>query len=130
MKPVLYIVDDIADNRAMLKLMFQMKGYEIVEAIDGVDALEKLATKKADCMILDVMMPNMDGITLCKKLRENPDTTHLPIIMLSGKSQPEDIQAGLEAGANYYMKKPQDTPKLVALVKEYSQKNPTFLQPA
>ncbi|MEM7336907.1 MAG: response regulator [Chloroflexota bacterium] len=130
MKPVLYIVDDIPDNRTMLKMMFQMKGYEIVEAQDGVDALEKLAVQKADCMILDVMMPNMDGITLCKKLREKSDTANLPIIMLSGKTQPEDIQAGLDAGANYYMKKPQNTVKLFTLVQEYSQKGQKILQPA
>ena len=128
MKPILYIVDDIPDNRTMLKMMFQLKGYEIVEACDGVDALEKLAIQKADCMILDVMMPNMDGITLCKRLRETPETSTLPIIMLSGKTQPEDIEAGLEAGANYYMKKPQNTPKLLALVQEYSQKSQTITQ--
>jgi len=130
MKPVLYIVDDISDNRAMLRLMFQMKGYEIIEACDGVDALEKLAVTKADCMILDVMMPNMDGITLCEKLRKTPETVNLPIIMLSGKTQPEDIQAGIDAGANYYMKKPQNTLKLITLVQEYTQKTQELLQPA
>ena len=130
MKPVLYIVDDIPDNRTMLRMMFKMKGFEVVEACDGVDALEKLAVKKADCMILDVMMPNMDGITLCKKLRIMPETSTLPIIMLSGKTQPEDIDAGLEAGANYYMTKPQDTLKLLELVQEYSQISETFAQPA
>ncbi len=130
MKPVLYIVDDVEENRNMLRMMFKMKGYEIIEACDGLDALEKLATTKADCMILDVMMPNMDGITLCKKLREMPETAVLPIIMLSGKTQPEDIQAGLDAGANHYMKKPMNTGELISLVEQFSSKQNKVFQPA
>ena len=73
-------------------------------------------------MILDVMMPNMDGTTLCKQLRESETTANLPIIMLSGKAHFTAQQEGLDAGADYYMTKPMDTQKLFSLLETYCKK--------
>ncbi|MCP4428634.1 MAG: response regulator [Chloroflexi bacterium] len=100
------IVDDDRVIREMLCLFLHLTGYETEEANDGVDALNKIQRRQPDIVILDVMMPNMDGIELCKLLRQNAQTAHLPIIMLSGKTQVEAVAEGLQAGANRYLTKP------------------------
>ena len=86
--------------------MLELGGFTVFEAEDGLDALEKLTQVQPDAMILDVMMPNMDGVTLCRTVRSKPDTAALPIIMLSGKTQDRAIQEGLAAGASVYLCKP------------------------
>ena len=100
------IVDDEPMTRTLLKLMLAPADYEVFEADNGIEALEKIEHRKADIMILDVMMPEMDGLMLCRKLRERQDTVQTPIILLSAKTTPESIQEGLIAGANRYLTKP------------------------
>jgi len=100
------IVDDEPMTRTLLKLMLAPADYEVFEADNGIEALEKIEHRKADIMILDVMMPEMDGLMLCRKLRERQDTVETPIILLSAKTTPESIQEGLIAGANRYLTKP------------------------
>ena len=107
------IVDDDPRTRTMLRILLEMDSWEVSEASDGLDALAQVILQPPDIMLLDVMMPNMDGITLCKQLRSNPDTADLPIIMLSGKTQSEAVAEGLSAGANAYLGKPFDTPTLL-----------------
>ncbi|MCP4362546.1 MAG: response regulator [Chloroflexi bacterium] len=100
------VVDDEPLTRNLLRLMLEPAGYRVSGAADGFDALEKAKELHPDIMLLDVMMPAMDGITVCKKLRGETDTADLPIVMLSGKVHREAIQEGLEAGANRYLSKP------------------------
>jgi len=100
------VVDDEPMTRTLLKLMLAPADYEVFEADNGIEALEKIEHRKADIMILDVMMPQMDGLMLCRKLRERQDTVQTPIILLSAKTTPESIQEGLIAGANRYLTKP------------------------
>lgn len=104
------VVDDEEMTRNLLRLMLQPAGYKILEAGDGLEALAVLTTKQDGelpaVVILDVMMPNMDGIETCQKIRSNPDTAHLPVIMLSAKTYGTAIEEGIEAGANYYLTKP------------------------
>ncbi len=100
------VVDDETEIRNLLCMMLRFVGYQTVEAADGVDALSKVEEQIPDALILDVMMPKMDGIEVCKILRAGADTADLPIIMLSGKAQEEDVRAGLKAGANHYLAKP------------------------
>ena len=111
MNKSILVVDDEPATRMMLRMMLQIDGFTIQEAKDGVDALAQIEVHPPDLLILDVMMPRMDGITLCKILRERPETASLPIIMLSGKVQPEAEREGLDAGANLYLHKP--TPRKV-----------------
>lgn len=113
MKPVVLIVDDEDYIREMLNLMLQLHGYQVEEAENGKDALNVIQTSKPDVIILDVMMPNMDGITLCKNLRQEPETANLPIIMLSGKTHLGAEREGMRAGANFYMFKPMKTEELI-----------------
>lgn len=114
MKPVVLVVDDEEYIREMLNLMLQLHGFQVEEAEDGKDALRTIQAKKPDVIIMDVMMPNMDGISLCKALRNDPATADLPIIMLSGKTNFNAEQDGLDAGANIYMFKPMKTDALIA----------------
>jgi len=113
MNSLILVVDDQADTRHMLGMLLKFNHFRIDEAIDGVDALSKIQDTKPDAMILDVMMPRMDGITLCKKLRNDPETVNLPIIMLSGKTTVEAKLEGLQAGANFYMDKPMEIKALL-----------------
>lgn len=100
------LVDDDPALRGLLRQMLEIGGFNVSEAEDGLDALAKLPMAEPDMMILDVMMPNMDGITLCQTVRQDQDKNTLPIIMLSGKTQDKAIQEGLAAGANLYLCKP------------------------
>lgn len=106
MKKLIMLVDDEPNLRDLLRQMLEMGGFAVVEAEDGLEALEKLEDNTPDVMILDVMMPNLDGVSLCKKLRAGTAFAKLPIIMLSGKTQYRAVQEGLAAGANQYLCKP------------------------
>ncbi len=117
MKKSVLIVDDEWRTREMLRMLLEMEGYEVFEAEDGLDALEKVSLYKPNVMVLDVMMPKMDGISTCKTLRSNPETADLPIIMLSGKTQEESIREGLEAGATAYLTKPMSHKELLSNIK-------------
>lgn len=114
MKAEIMVVDDEEYIREMLSLLLGLHGFTITEAEDGLDAWHKITDHRPDVVILDVMMPRMDGITLCEKLRANPYTADLPVIMLSGKTHLGAEEEGLAAGANYYMWKPMKTTELVA----------------
>lgn len=112
------VVDDEFEIRQLLTTMLTMMGYQSFMAQDGLDALEKIPECQPDILILDVMMPNMDGLTLCRKLREAAETAELPIIMLSGKAHQEAIQEGLKAGANRYLVKPTGLDELTRNITE------------
>ncbi|MBK8989129.1 MAG: response regulator [Chloroflexi bacterium] len=112
------VVDDEPMTRTLLQLMLAPADCEVTEAEDGLDALEKIEQNLPDLVILDVMMPQMDGITLCRALRENAATAVLPIILLSAKTSPEAVQEGLLAGANKYLTKPVARHELVSSIEE------------
>lgn len=113
MVPLVLIVDDDAEIRLMLSMLLEMEGWRVVEAKDGIDALARLADCKPDAVVLDVMMPKMDGITLCRNLRSQPETAQLPIVMLSGKPTEEAQREGLKAGATVYLTKPPNLDELL-----------------
>ncbi|MCA9896686.1 MAG: response regulator [Ardenticatenaceae bacterium] len=112
------VVDDEYEIRQLLTTMLTLMGYQSFMAQDGLDALEKIPEYQPDILILDVMMPNMDGLTLCRKLRAAAETAELPIIMLSGKAHQEAIQEGLKAGANRYLVKPTGLDELTRNITE------------
>lgn len=112
------VVDDEYDIRQLLSTMLTLLGYQSFVARDGLEALEKIPECNPDVLILDVMMPRMDGLTLCRKLRDTAETAELPIIMLSGKAHQEAIQEGLQAGANRYLLKPTGLDELTRNINE------------
>lgn len=117
MKWLILVVDDEEATRYMLRLLLELDGFRVEEAEDGQVALDKIAAQRPDAVVLDVMMPNLDGITVCRRLRAAPETAVLPIIMLSGKTQESAVAEGLAAGANLYLKKPMDPKELVAALR-------------
>lgn len=118
MGKLVLVVDDEDMTRQMIAMFLKMAEYDSVEAENGVEALEQVAQHHPDAIILDVMMPEMDGITMCKKLRANPATASVPVLMLSGRSQLGAEQEGIDAGANAYMKKPMDPKEMLVVLQE------------
>src|SRR5437660_6774678 len=104
-------------NLEILQTRLAVHGYEIVTAADGEEALTIASEKQPDLILLDVMMPRMDGIEVCRRLRSDPSLPFTPIILVTAKSDPKDVVAGLEAGGDEYLTKPVDQPALVARVK-------------
>jgi pilus assembly protein CpaE len=100
------IVDDELESVKLIGLMLQRRGYEIIAAQLGAQALDKAQTENPDLAILDVMMPDMDGYEVCRRLRANPNTANLPIIMFTAKTLVDDKVAGFQAGADDYLTKP------------------------
>lgn len=110
-------VDDSPSIRQIIKLSLAAGGYSIVEASDGIDALDMLLSiKNVDMFILDVNMPRMDGITLVEKLRQLPEYAKTPVVMLTTESSYDKKTAGKRAGANGWIVKPFDPPKLLKVV--------------
>lgn len=125
MKPSILIVDDEPMTRNLLRLMLERAGFKILEAEDGLQALEVVAAENPDLLILDVMMPNMDGITVCETLRAEAETAVLPVILLSAKTNPEAVRLGMQAGADRYLSKPISREELIRNVRETLQGIPS-----
>jgi len=112
------VVDDEPLTQDLLRLMLEPAGFRVTGAEHGLEALQKIQQSKPDIMILDVMMPHMDGITVCRKIRSNPETADLPIVMLSGKTHLNAVEEGIEAGANRYLAKPMSRNDLIQNLRE------------
>ncbi|SIR32224.1 diguanylate cyclase (GGDEF) domain-containing protein [Rhizobium sp. RU20A] len=107
-KPRLLIVDDVADNRTILTRRFERRGFEVREADGGMSALALIDSEPFDMVLLDVMMPEIDGLEVLKRIRLRFSPVELPVIMVTAKSQSEDIVGALELQANDYVTKPVD----------------------
>ena len=115
--PRILVVDDNATNRDILTTRLQAHGYETLQAADGQEALASVKQNRPDLILLDVMMPNLDGIETCRRLKADDTLPFLPIILVTAKADSKDIVAGLEAGADEYLTKPVDQAALVARVR-------------
>ena len=104
----LLIVDDVSDNRTLLKRRFERRGFEVVEADSGFAAIELIGKEPFDLVLLDVMMPEIDGIETLKRIRRQKSASALPVIMVTAKTGSNDIVDALELGANDYVTKPVD----------------------
>lgn len=113
-KETILVVDDEKEIRDLIKIYLQNEDYNVLQAPNGIEALLQMEKEKVDLIILDVMMPKMDGITTCIKIREKID---VPIIMLSAKSEDIDKILGLTTGADDYVSKPFNPLELIARVK-------------
>jgi len=100
------IVDDEEIIRKFLRINLLKLGYEVKEAIDGVQALEQLGNDNYDLLICDILMPNKDGWQVLKEMRSNPKTKDIPVIVLTAKNEDTDMFKGYDLGANYYITKP------------------------
>src|ERR1039458_3259956 len=106
--PRILVVDDVADNRIILARRFQRRNFDIAEADCGTRALELIAGGAFDAILLDVMMPDMSGLEVLRRIRLKHSPDSLPVIMVTGNNQSADIVEALEMGANDYVAKPID----------------------
>jgi len=116
MKKIL-VIDDLPENVFMLQDRLEHEGYEVITAYDGKSGIEKVRNELPDLILLDVMMPDITGIEVCKILVADKETAGIPIILVTAKSGADDTKEGLEAGAFDYIKKPFNRVELVARVK-------------
>jgi DNA-binding response OmpR family regulator len=113
----IFIVEDEQDIAEMIAFNLEKEGYKVFTADNGKDALAEIKSELPDLVLLDVMLPDMDGFEICKQLRAYPPTKKVPIIFVSAKSQETDKVVGLELGADDYLTKPFSPRELVARIK-------------
>jgi two-component system chemotaxis response regulator CheY len=119
MKKIILVADDSPSIRKFVTFSLAMKGYEIISAVDGMEALEKLPNKQVSLVITDLNMPNLDGFELIKSIRSNEQFKDIPIIILSSLAGSDEIRRGMEIGANSYLIKPFDPKRIVYEVSKY-----------
>ena len=112
------VVDDEIYIVHILDFSLGMEGYEVVTALDGEAALEKIRTEKPDLIVLDIMMPKLDGYEVCKSIKSNAATQHIPVILLSAKGRNVDQKMGFDVGADDYITKPFSPRKLVERINQ------------
>jgi pilus assembly protein CpaE len=117
MSEKILVVDDDLDSLKLIGMMLQRQGYEVIAANTGAQAIAKAGHESPDLVILDVMMPDMDGLEVCRRLRANAATRPIPIIMFTAKTLIDDKVAGFEAGADDYLTKPTHPAELSARIK-------------
>ena len=105
-KKKILLVDDSQTVLLMQQLLLADRGYELLTARDGEEAVEKAMAEHPDIIFLDVLMPRMDGFAACQALRANETTRHIPIIMVTTRSEAQSMQQGFESGCSDYMTKP------------------------
>ncbi|QTA86798.1 response regulator [Desulfonema magnum] len=113
------IVEDSPTNLRLIKDLLKTKGYKVVTAIDGEEALEKAVSEHPRLMVLDIILPKKNGFQVCRQLKTSPDTQDIKIIMLTSKTQDSDRFWGLKQGADEYMTKPFDNNELLANVAKF-----------
>lgn len=127
-KRKILIVDDDPDLQRLMSLVLEMAGYEVVTANNGAEALTKVRSERPDLVLLDIMMPEVDGFETCRRLRKLPEGAHIPVIMLSAADQVTDKVKGLRVGANDYVTKPADSRELLARIEAHLR--PAYARPA
>jgi adenylate cyclase len=115
--PRILAVDDVPENLAIVRMRLEAHGYEVVTAADGEEALARVREVEPDLVLLDIMMPKLDGISALKQLKQDSSLRFVPVILLTAKADKSDVVAGLEAGGDDYMTKPLDQAALVARVR-------------
>ena len=118
MGKLILLVDDSMPIRKLIALQLKSKGYEIVQAINGIEALEILASRRVDLIITDLNMPKMDGLELIGQLKKDTDLENIPVIILSSEGENRDKEVGLKVGASSYLVKPVSQEFLIDEVKK------------
>ncbi|MEU8797459.1 response regulator [Spirillospora sp. NPDC048819] len=112
------VVDDDEVIRQLIAVNLQLEGFEVSTAVDGQDCLEKVADVSPDVITLDVMMPRLDGWVTAIRLREDPRTAHIRVVMITARAQEHDVRRGHEIGVDAYVTKPFDPNQLIQTVRK------------
>lgn len=111
------VVDDEARNRRLLKDLLEAAGHRVIMAVDGVEALDAVAVTHPDVLLLDIMMPRLDGLEVCRRLKQAPATAHIPILLVTALTELDARVQGMEAGADDFISKPVDRLELMLRVR-------------
>ncbi len=117
--PTVLIIDDAVHIRRLIIRMLELAGFKTLEAADGLQGINLLTAQKPDIVTCDIAMPNMDGYEFVKAARENPDTQHIPIIVLTATGQEEEVAKAMALGANAYLTKPFSSSRLLEIMGTY-----------
>ncbi|PLY11673.1 MAG: two-component system response regulator [Desulfuromonas sp.] len=115
----------VEDEESLLKLesiLLTSKGYDVQGATNGQEALDLLPEVQPDLILLDIMLPNIDGFEVCRRIKEDPETRHIPVIMLTAKKSREDMAKGHEVGADWYITKPFKSANVVETIQRFLNK--------
>ena len=115
--PKVLVVDDSWTDLTLIATPLRQSGYEVVTAADGDEALEMVGSERPQCVVLDVVLPKQNGFQVCRKLKQNEASRHIPVILVSGKNTPLDKKWGLQQGADLYITKPFDKEELLTGVR-------------
>lgn len=114
--PRVLVVDDDPQVLRLLRVNFELEGYDVASAANGEEALAAIASQAPDVLVCDIMMPGIDGLEVVRRLRADPNTASLPVVMVSAKAQRADLAQGEQAGADAYVTKPFDPQDLIDAV--------------
>jgi DNA-binding response OmpR family regulator len=117
-EPTVLIVEDEKDAVEMYRIALEVEGYQVLVAHTVPAAIKELEKARPDLILLDVVLRGNSGLELCEKIRQDPETADLPVVIISNLDSPEDIAAGLAAGANAYLAKPLSQDELLEAVRE------------
>ncbi|GAC1319403.1 MAG: hypothetical protein NVSMB12_18670 [Acidimicrobiales bacterium] len=112
------VVDDDDNIRSIVSLAFQLEGFEVASACDGIEAIAVVESFRPDVMVVDIMMPRLDGLSVLGRLRADVGTAQIPVVLLSAKADSADVAIGRRAGASDYVTKPFDTDELLERVQK------------
>ncbi len=115
--PKVLVVDDSWTDLTLIATPLRESGYDVVTAADGDEALEMVGSERPQCVVLDVVLPKQNGFQVCRKLKQNEASRHIPVILVSGKNTPLDKKWGLQQGADLYITKPFDKEELLTSVR-------------
>ena len=116
------VVEDEESLLILESILLTSKGYDVQGSTNGQEALDMLAESQPDLILLDIMLPNMDGFEVCRRIKEAPETRHIPVIMLTAKKSREDMAKGHEVGADWYITKPFKSANVVETIQRFLNK--------
>jgi len=116
------VIDDYPQVVELLKMRLESAGYEVLVAFDGQEGLQKARQEQPDLIILDIMLPKMNGYKVCRFLKFDKKYRHIPIVILTSRAKQSDAEIGLKMGADEYLFKPYNPKQLLAMVKKYIEK--------
>lgn len=115
-KGKILVVEDEESLLMLERILLSSKGYSVTGVMDGKAAIEEIAANRPDLVILDIMLPEMDGFEVCRQIKDNPETNTIPVVMLTAKKSNQDVTRGMQVGADAYITKPFKSAKVIEVI--------------